>query len=82
MFALFSNSSEDINKHVYVFSSGISLFSSLVRCPTRIVRCLAAHVGVFDLNSEKRPVCTHAEFIPLQALIEVQVSSERGIWYT
>lgn len=47
---------------------------SLVCCSTGIVGRLAAHVGVFDLHSEQSPVCTHAKFIPLQPLIEVQVS--------
>lgn len=55
---------------------------SSVRCSTGIVGRLAAHVRVFDLHSEQCPICTHTKFIPLQALIEVQVSPQRGVWYT
>lgn len=65
---------------MYIQVVFISLSS--VCCSTGIVGRLAAHVRVFDLHSEQCPICTHTKFIPLQPLIEVQVSPQRGVWYT
>lgn len=42
---------------------------------TWIIWSLAAHVGIFHLNTEQSAICTHAELISLQTLIKVQISS-------
>lgn len=60
---------EDSVKKPMVFFS-----LALVCRSAGVVGGLAAHVGVFDLNSEEGPVRTHAQFIPLLPLIEVQIS--------
>lgn len=64
---------------VYVhISSGISHVS--VCSSTGVIWGLAAHVGVFDLNSEQGPVCTHTQLIPLPPLVKIQLTPKRGVW--
>lgn len=48
--------------------------SLLVSFSTWVIWSLAAHVGIFHLHTEQSPICTHAELVPLHALIEIHIS--------